>query len=243
MVLRLLKKKILWIFGILLVLAWVGGAYWFYGENQNLLDGKLDRYSNDVSTEKEELIVILTGGTGRLDEGIRLLNEDPKDIFADSVFISGAHENVTLKTLIAHFPAVKSFLEREGAPEAIKKIVVGHAAKDTRGNALETKEFIRRNGFDSIRLVTSYYHMYRALNEFQEEMPNLDITPHPVYSDALGAPESLKGVMLTLSEYHKFLYMLLRREMRTFFVSPPPQTETGIYLFDELPDYSSLTLA
>lgn len=239
MIKRFLNKKSIFIVSVILFLFWIGGAFWFYHESHEVFDINNENNSN-IQNKKTDVIVVLTGGSGRLEEGVRLLNEDPKDIFADIMFISGVHKDVTLKTLASRVYGIGKFLKNS---KNIDRIILGHAAKNTYGNAVETKKFLQENDFESIRIVTSYYHMYRAMNEFKESIPAINIVPHPVYSDILGTPDSLRGVMLTLSEYHKFIYAILKRKLRNFFHSYKPQIETGIYLFDEIPNYSSLTLA
>src|ERR1700736_5683632 len=62
-------------------------------------------------------------------------------------------------------------------------VVLGHRAVDTLGNAGETAQWMRQQGFHSLRLVTAWYHMRRSLLEFELAMPEIEIVPHPVFPD------------------------------------------------------------
>ncbi len=101
-------------------------------------------------------------------------------------------------------------------------IVIGHEAKDTMGNALETAHWMRQQGYHSLRLVTSWYHMPRSLLEFRRAMPpDVEIVPYPVFSQQVGGERwwGWRGTAaLLISEYTKYLATLLR----PLFESPQP---------------------
>ena len=87
-------------------------------------------------------------------------------------------------------------------------VELGFEAKDTRGNAVETAEWIKSRKARTILLVTSNYHMPRSLFELCRLMPDIKIITYPVVSDTLMLdtlwqwPGSLK---LLWTEYHKLL--------------------------------------
>ena len=56
-----------------------------------------------------------------------------------------------------------------------------YAATSTMGNAIETADWIKKSGFNSIILVTANYHMPRSLMLFRHIMPEIRIIPHPVF--------------------------------------------------------------
>ena len=102
-------------------------------------------------------------------------------------------------------------------------IVIGHSASDTFGNARETAEWMHGEGYRSLRLVTSWYHMQRSLLEFGRAMPQAWIIPHPVYAHHVdpqrwwnrhGAP------LLVLGEYDKYLITLALPLLQAWW-SPP----------------------
>lgn len=121
--------------------------------------------------QQTDAIVALTGELVRLREGIALL----KDEQSERLFISGVYRGVDVEELLA--------VLREDAEGFDCCIDVGYVATNTRGNAVETAEWVEAENVHSVRLVTSNYHMPRTLLEFRRLMPTLEILPHPVISE------------------------------------------------------------
>jgi uncharacterized SAM-binding protein YcdF (DUF218 family) len=82
-------------------------------------------------------------------------------------------------------------------------VVLGFAALDTRGNALETATWVENAHFRSLRLVTSDWHMRRSAGELEEVLPDVRMV-----EDAVPTEPSLKTLVL---EYHKLLASWLGR--------------------------------
>lgn len=143
-----------------------------------------------------DAIVVLTGAEFRIAEGARLLQEKN----GKRLLISGVNPRVTRTDLlrITHLP-----------PEQLDCCVdVDTAALDTRGNARETRHWIDKQGYTSIILVTSNFHMPRSITEFALAMPGVKVIPHPVVPRSF--PEEAwwlhaSTARLLLSEYLKFL--------------------------------------
>ena len=74
----------------------------------------------------------------------------------------------------------------------------GFLAEDTRGNADETAEWVERNAINSLRLVTTDWHMRRAAGELHRQLPE-DVR---VVRDAVQSSPSLPTLFL---EYHKLI--------------------------------------
>jgi uncharacterized SAM-binding protein YcdF (DUF218 family) len=92
-------------------------------------------------------------------------------------------------------------------------MVLGHTADDTRGNAAETARWIKKEGFQSLRLVTANYHMRRSLLEFKRLMTGVTIIPHPVFPQGFKAEAwwiHWGSFRLVVSEYVKYLIALVR---------------------------------
>ena len=121
----------------------------------------------DVQTDA---IVVLTGGSGRLVEGLALLESG----FGSKLFVSGVYRGVDVEELLRVARA-------DGGSDNAARIALGHEADDTRGNAQETAAWMAQEGYGSLRLVTAAYHMPRSLVEFRRALPDLTILPHPVY--------------------------------------------------------------
>jgi len=149
-------------------------------------------------------IVVLTGGTERLNTGLTLLSEHK----AEKLLISGVYHGVDLEEIL-------SLSKR--APEELECCVdIGHEADSTRGNAKETAAWVKKMNFQSLRLVTASYHMPRSLLEFSFSLPSTHIIAHPVF------PEHVKvdqwwlwpgTATLLIGEYNKYLLVWLRQEL------------------------------
>src|SRR3546814_12475 len=92
-------------------------------------------------------------------------------------------------------------------------VVLGYEADNTRGNAVETAAWMKEQGFDSLRLVTATYHMPRSLLEFHRTMPNIEIVPHPVFTEHFKRDDWWRwpgSTALLLTEYTKYLVAQVR---------------------------------
>lgn len=148
-----------------------------------------------------DAIVVLTGGTGRLEEGITLLSEKR----AKKLFVSGVYQGVDVQQLLD--------ISRKAPEELTCCIALGYAANSTLGNATETAEWLADERFKSIRLVTANYHMPRSLAEFRHVMPNVRIVPHAVFPQQFKRDEWWQWpgtTQLILIEYLKYLAATVR---------------------------------
>lgn len=175
----------------LLATAWLGGFVFF----ANTLPG-IEAQASPATAERTDSIVVLTGGTLRLEEGFGLLEAGA----ADRLFVSGVHRGVDVAELLRL---------QSRAPERLSCcIVLGHDAADTIGNAQETAVWAAENHVNSIRLVTAGYHMPRSLLEFRAAMPNAQIIPHPVMPERVKTEEWYRfpgTAWLIAEEYTKYL--------------------------------------
>lgn len=188
---------------ITLLILWLVGLAWFVASSVLVT---VDRaYPADA-------IVVLTGGRLRLEAGLALLAEGR----AKKLFVSGVNPLVDRDALLR---ALGPAAEREACC-----IVIGHAADNTLGNARETASWMHEEGYRSLRLVTSWYHMRRSLLEFSRAMPHLTIIAHPVFAphaDPEGWHGWLAAVPLVVGEYHKYLAAWLRPLLDVVFPRPP----------------------
>ncbi|MGQ0677022.1 MAG: YdcF family protein [Rhodospirillales bacterium] len=171
---------------------WAGGFAWFALRIPVRVD--------DPAAETDA-IVVLTGGSKRLNEGLGLLLQGR----AKKLFVSGVHRGVDVAELLR---------AAQRAPrEAGCCIALGHEADNTAGNAAETARWMKEQNFGSLRLVTAGYHMPRALLEFRAAMPWAAILPHPVFPDSFPAEgwwRRAGAVVLAAAEYAKYLAAALR---------------------------------
>ena len=60
-----------------------------------------------------------------------------------------------------------------------------YSAQNTLGNAVETRRWAMDRGLHSLIVVTSSYHMPRAMAELANQLPDVALIPYPVVSDKL----------------------------------------------------------
>ncbi len=142
-------------------------------------------------------IVVLTGGVGRVRAGLALLERG----VAKKLFVSGVYRGVDVQALL------RAARQTPGNVECC--IVLGYAADSTRGNAMETAEWVQKEGYRSLRLVTANYHMPRSLYEFRRALPEgVEIVPHPVFPAGFYPNDWWRwhgSARLAISEYNKYL--------------------------------------
>ena len=167
--------------------AWLAGLFWYAG--------RIPSEPPD-SGERTDAIVVLTGGAGRLSEGLKLLAEGR----GKRLFVSGVYRGIDVAALLQ--------LARQKPDDVECCITVGYAADNTAGNARETAQWIRATDNRSLRLVTANYHMPRSLLEFHRVLPDIGIVAHPVFPEAFDRDCWWCGrnsALLVVSEFHKYL--------------------------------------
>lgn len=113
-------------------------------------------------------IVVLTGGQARISEAVKLLDEGK----AQRLLITGVHEHTSRAALAK--------LVQSGGDLFKCCVDLDHKARDTAGNATETRSWAKRQGFSSLIIVTSSYHMPRSLAELERAMPGVELIPYSV---------------------------------------------------------------
>ena len=151
-----------------------------------------------------DAVVVLTGGSLRLEIGLKLL----QDGHGKKLFISGVHRGVEVKELLN--------VARRSPEELDCCVTLGYSADNTVGNARETAVWMREEGFRSLRLVTASYHMPRSVEEFRAMSPDLVIVDHPVFPNHVKTDDWWRWpgtTTLIIGEYHKFLIARARRTL------------------------------
>ena len=154
--------------------------------------------SERVISEKADAIIVLTGAQGRIDAGLRLLQEGK----AERLFISGVGEKVALKDLSEYLVL---FPKRE-VKSLENKVTLGHVAHSTEENAIESLAWIKKNNYNKIILVTSNYHMPRSLYLFKSLMPDISITSYSIVKKKAYYDK----FKLAFVEYNKFLVAIIK---------------------------------
>jgi uncharacterized SAM-binding protein YcdF (DUF218 family) len=174
--------------GLALVLGFAAFV-WLLPEQQVVLDRDADG------------IVVLTGGTSRVTDALELLASHR----GKRLLITGVNPGTTTGDIahqVVDYDRVLSCC-----------VDLDYSALNTLGNAVQARRWTVEHGFHSLIVVTSAYHMPRALAELAHQLPDVALVPYPVVSDRLRIePWWSNGATtrLVLSEYLKYLFAKLR---------------------------------
>ncbi len=185
---------------IVIIISWAIGFLLFV---QNIDQTRAEILADNPVPGKTDAIVVLTGGSERLKHALFLL----KLGYADKLFISGVNREVKLGELLY----LHSYTDQQ--QEFKDRIELGYTAIDTIQNADEIRAWVIKNNINSIRLVTSNYHIKRAMLETQHKMPDIKIIPYGVVPLNIRIDkwwEFSSTRALLLSEYNKYLAANLR---------------------------------
>ena len=158
-----------------LVIVCAIGALGFMGGAMLRYLDRVDGYAPPAlaSVARADAIAVLTGGSDRIAAAGRLLEAGR----AERLLVSGVNEVTTE-------PQVRGLL---GVGRDLFEccVTLGFKALDTLGNARETAAWVARvpppeGERARLIVVTSNYHMERALVELRRVMPEVDLDPYPV---------------------------------------------------------------
>ena len=161
-------------------------------------------YSVAPREVRTDAIVVLAGGRGRVEEGVKLYREGQGRL----LFLIGVDPIVKKGELYKGARADGVYLEK--------------VSRNTLENALYARDLITGHKVSSITLITSRYHMKRATLIFRNALAkDVAIYPHPVDSVNLKEDWWVHGgsFKLLFSEFYKycmfrFFFMLAPGELR-----------------------------
>jgi uncharacterized SAM-binding protein YcdF (DUF218 family) len=145
-------------------------------------------------------IVALTGGASRIADAIELLALGR----GKRLLISGVNRATSSKEISRLNPEFERW---------VRCCVDFDRSLNTLGNAVETRRWAESRGFRSLIVVTSNYHMPRALAELSHQLPGVALVPFPVVTDRQRADPWWAGgatARLMLTEYAKYVFAKLR---------------------------------
>src|ERR1700691_1415572 len=116
-------------------------------------------------------IVVLTGGSSRVSDAMELL----ADGYGKRLLISGVHRTNGASDISRSLSDNQSLL---GCC-----VDLDRSAVNTRSNDAETRRWAHERGFKSLVVVTSNYHMPRAIVELSHAMPDIALIPYAVVGD------------------------------------------------------------
>lgn len=191
-----------------IALAFVGAAAGFIAFLSQLRGAEI------APDRKADGIVVLTGGSSRVPDAMELLAAG----YGRRLLISGVHPTSTASDISRTLPERQSFMHC--------CVDLDRTAVSTRGNAAETRRWAQERGFGSLIVVTSNYHMPRALVEFSHAMPETTLIPFAVVGDKWREEPwwtSAATLRLLLSEYVKYIAAELRVRLEDFGIDLSPE--------------------
>ena len=190
-----------WIGFLTMVVAVVGtvtlaaGFFWFAFSIPN----------EDVSNDrKADGIVVLTGAASRIPDAIELLAAER----GKRLLITGVYRDTNAREIARLTPLYSKFFTC--------CIDLDKNALNTFGNALEAKRWAREHNFNSLIVVTSGWHMPRAMAELSHQLPDATLIPFPVISEKVKSEpwwSSPEMARFLLAEYLKYLFALTRMHL------------------------------
>lgn len=184
------------------IVCFIGGLFRFAHRVQSYVGRTQIAFSQLPKKDlPREVIVVLTGDRRRIPKALELLRLRPTPVLV----ISGAG------TL-----SLKEVVNQQGDSavnihEIWKKIRLESISSSTIENAQETGKILRPLAPKQVVLVTSEYHMVRALEIFKKVLPEYEYYDYPVHSDVSHllnfqfSTRSLNGLWYLSVEYIKYL--------------------------------------
>jgi uncharacterized SAM-binding protein YcdF (DUF218 family) len=182
---------------MVLAMIWLAGLFAFAG--------RVQQSTPPLEPQRTDGIVALTGGnsTERIAAAVGLL-EDGK---GKRVLVSGVSRAVSREDIRAISKAARRLYDC--------CVDLGFNAADTVGNARETAEWAQAMRYHGLIIVTSDYHMPRAMLELNAVLrkPDMLLQPYAVETTALKRARwwrSPGSARLMVVEYSKYLAILAR---------------------------------
>ncbi len=174
----------------------LGGGFCWFVLNVPAEEVTLDR--------KADGIVVLTGAASRIPDAIELLAAER----GKRLLISGVHRAISAREIARLAPLYSKFFSC--------CIDLDRSALNTFGNAIEAKRWTREHNFNSLIVVTSNWHMPRAMAEFAHQLPDVTLISYPVISPKVKDEpwwSNLDTARLLFAEYLKYLFALTRMRL------------------------------
>jgi len=177
-----------------------------------LLAGGFVWFVSNIASEEVTIdtradgIVALTGAAARIPDAIELLATNR----GKRLLITGVHRATSSKEIARLTPLYTKYFNC--------CIDLDRTALNTLGNALETRRWAREHNFNSLIVVTSNWHMPRAMAELEHQLPDVTLTPYPVISEKVKSEpwwSSVDTARFLFAEYLKYILAIARMNLDT----------------------------
>jgi uncharacterized SAM-binding protein YcdF (DUF218 family) len=152
--------------------------------------------SEAAPTRNADGIVVLTGSAFRISDALELLAAGR----GQRLLITGVNPQTRSQEISRLVPEHQRWFKC--------CVDLDHSALNTVGNAVETRRWAQARGFHSLIVVTSNFHMPRAMAELGRELPDVTLVPYPVVSDRVRVEawwENPSTARLLFWEYLKYI--------------------------------------
>lgn len=183
----------------LAVLLFSAGFLWFI---------RLVPASEVAPARNADGIVVLTGGAFRINDALELLAAGR----GQRLLITGVNPTTRSREISRLMPEHRRWFSC--------CVDLDHTATNTIGNAVETRRWVKARGFKSLIVVTSNFHMPRAMAELAHQLPNVALVPYAVVSDKVRVEswwESPSTARLLFWEYVKYVVARIRMRLPLSF--------------------------
>jgi uncharacterized SAM-binding protein YcdF (DUF218 family) len=162
-------------------------------------------------TQDADGIVVLTGRASRIGDAIELLATRR----GKRLLITGVYPTTTATAIARLAPENQHWVSC--------CVDLDHSAVNTIGNAVQTRIWAKKNDIKSLIVVTSNYHMPRAMTELAHQLPDVVLIPYPIIPDRArveGWWMNATLARLLFAEYLKYLRAVVRTQT-PFVISRP----------------------
>jgi len=170
------------------------GFFWFI---DNLAESEV-ALNRDVDG-----IVVLTGRASRIGDAIELLARGR----GKRLLITGVYPTTTAAAIARLVPEHQKWFSC--------CVELDHSAINTVGNAIQTRNWVKKYDIKSLIVVTSNYHMPRAMTELAHQLPDVTLVAYPIPQDRVRIESwwsSLTTARLLFAEYLKYLRAVIRTQ-------------------------------
>lgn len=182
-----------WIAFAALIVTGVAWAGFFHRQSLQIQSEPISAWTED---HKADCAVVVTGGPGRVREGLDLLSQGQ----VHKLIISGVHPRANLREIYPQWPYYGLLRETD--------VVLERRSTTTYGNAQQSLPLVEAMHCRSVVLITSHIHMQRAYKTFRQIFPEeILITTRSISSGSIPPRtsdvmiESLKSMFYTLWAY------------------------------------------